>query len=414
MDVQRVFGCGIDRQTFKAKYEGLQEKDRLRLERAARRLWLTLKLRYEVAFYRSPFAWSGEEFHLTNVELPSIEIYLLCTCLDTLAGRPDYKDFGEWLQAQENVAGLDVDRVTGLYDRYKEEYGVGRNLRNLFENLPQSVKAWLANNVVIRRSNQPLATTGQDTNVLAKQLYIYFYEIWRNTFTHSSVSQQTLTAEDVIEPAEGDGWWVTPAACTHFVLYKDRPNQEWNLSYRQGLDLATIMRVIIHAAALKMLDIEPTQEHIGANLRNLSRLNALYAFVNEVNSNSIAMGAWSKLDERSMDEFCSYLIHVGIPNLSSKASTIMADRYNSDNGLESGLRQMTLQYLNEVEQINSTVSAFNKSHPPSKSNLDERWQLIKEFLDGLVKMSIYTTILKWPSIVEMTNVWLVIRDPCYT
>jgi hypothetical protein len=148
MSVQSVFGCGIDRHTFKAKFEGMGEKDQLRLERVAKRMRLSLKLRYEAAFSRNPFAFGDEDFRLFNVEMPSIEIYLLCTCLDTFAGKPDYKDFGEWLQVQENVTSLNINSVIDLYGRYKEDYGVGRNLRNLFESFPQSVKDWLSNNVI--------------------------------------------------------------------------------------------------------------------------------------------------------------------------------------------------------------------------------------------------------------------------
>jgi hypothetical protein len=413
MDVQRVFGCGIDRQIFKAKHEALQEKDQVRLEKVARRLYLTLKLRYEIASYSSPFEWSEEEISLSDVEFPSIEIYLLCTCLDTLAGRSDYKDFGEWLKAKDIASKLEVSEVVCLYVQYKEEYGVGRSWRKLFNDLPQSVNIWLANNVVIRRSNQPPVARDQDTSVLVKRLYTYFFEVWRNRFTHSSVSQPVLIAEDVIEPIEGDDHWITPAACATFVLHRDKPNQEWDLSYRRGLDLAIILRVIIHAAALILMDIEPAREHIAANLRNLSRLNALYKFVNEVKSNSNEIGVWSSLGYPKMEQFRSYLVQAGVPNLDFEAASIILDRYDPGSRLEAGLRQMTLEYLNEINEINSVISEFNKSHPPLSSDVNERWQVIKEFIEGLVQTPRYATILEWPSRIEMMNIWLVIRDPCF-
>jgi hypothetical protein len=412
MNIQLVFGCGIDGQTLKARYEGLSEENKLRLGRVAGRVWLTLKLRYEMAFYNNPFAWRGEEYNLKHVELPSIEV--LCTCLDTLAGKPVHKNFKDWIRGQPNVTGLGLEEITHLYAQYEEEYGVGRNLRALFKNLPRSVKNWLASNVVIRRSDQPLSVKEQDPDKLVNRLYVYFYNVRRNAFTHGSVSRPTPIAGDVREPKDGE-WWITPASGTHFVLYRDRPNQEWNLSYRQGLDEATILRMIIHAAGLQMLGIEPTRELIDTNLRNYSRLDALYAFVSEVNRNSAAVSWWSKLDDPSMTDFRLFLIHEGISPLGSESSTVMADRY-LDNPLESGLRQMTLQYLGEVNHINSAVTDFNESNPPSRDShsLNERWQVIKEFLDGLVKTPFYNLVLKWPSIKEMTNLWLVIRDPCYT
>jgi len=412
--VRRLFSCGVDRRVFEASYERLSEDEQIRLERVAKRVWLSLKLRYETAFYASPFAHPDEGYFLTRVELPSIEIYLLCTCLDILAGRSAYKDFGSWLKTQANVTNINLDDVVRLFAQYQAEYGVSRNLRNLFATLPASTKDWLVDNVAIRPWDQPLATRTRDSDVLVKRLHTYFYEIWRNAFTHSGVSRQATRAEDIREYLEGDDWWVTPVSGTMFVLDKDKPTQEWNFSYRQGLDEATILRVIIHSVVLKKLGIEPTPELIAANIRNYSRLNSLYAFINEVNSNATMLKAWSRVDERGMDTLRSFFTYVGIPLLNSEATKLMIDRYNSDNGLESGLRQMTSQYLHEVQTINSAISDFNKSNPPSKTNPSEHWQIVKGFVEERTRTPPYLSIVDWLSRVEMTNLWLVVRDPCYT
>lgn len=410
--MQRVFGCGVDGHTFKVKYRELSEKNRLRLGRVAGRVWLTLKLRYEMAFlYNNPFALGGEEYNLRHIELPSIEIYLLCTCLDTLAGKPIHKNFKDWVKDQPNTTGFDLEEITRLCAQYEEEYGVGRNLRALFRNLPPSVKDWLASNVVIERSDQYLLPEEQDVDKLVNRLYVYFYNVRRNAFTHGSVSRPTPIADKVREPKDGE-WWVTPASGTHFILHRDRPNQEWNLSYRQGLDEATILRIIIHAVALQMLGVELTSELINTNLRNYSRLDALYAFVSEVNRNSALASGWARIDDTEMTD---HLIGLGIPLLSSEASTVMVERY-LDNRLESGLRQITSQYLRAVNHVNSLVSDFNETNPPASNAYDrnERWQTIKEFLDKLVRAPSYNSVVKLPSRNEMANLWLVIRDPCYT
>lgn len=414
MSVQQVFGCGIDGQAFKTKYESLSEENKLRLRRVADRVRLTLKVRYEMAFYNSPFMWGGEEYNLRYVELPSIEVYLLCTCLDTLAGQPVHRNFKDWIRDQPSVTCLGLEEITHLYAQYEEEYGVSRNLRSLFRNLPRSVKDWLATNVRIRRSDQFLPAGERDADELVNRLYLYFYNVRRNAFTHGSVSRHTLTADDIREPKDNEGW-ITPASGMDFVIDRDRPNQTWNFSYRLGLDEATILRMIIHASGLQMLEIEPTRELIDVNLRNYSRLNALYAFVSEVNRNAAAVSWWSKVADPGMDNLRAYLIYGGIPTLNSESSTVMADRY-LDNTLESGLRQMTHQYLREISHINSAVSDFNESNPPSRDNRNpsERWQVINEFLAELVKAPSCKSVLKWPSKTEMTNLWLVIRDPCYT
>jgi len=414
MNVQQVFGCGIDGQAFKTKYEGLSDKNQFRLGRVASRVWLTLKLRYEMAFYSNPFARRGEEYNLRRVELPSIEVYLLCTCLDTLAGKPTYKSFENWLKEQPNIIDLGLKEIAHLHSQYLDEHGVSRNLKALFRTLPQSAKDWLASNVVIRRSDQPLSPDQQNVDKLLKRLHIYLYNTRRNAFTHSSISRPTPIAEDVREPTDG-GWWVTPVSGTHFILYRDRPNQKWNLSYRQGLDEATILRIIIYAVVLQMLEIELTSELIDINLRNHSRLNALYAFVGEVKRNSASASWWTRIDDTEMTDLRLHLIYSGVPLLSTEASTVMVERY-LDNPLESGLRQMTSQYLREVNHINSLVTDFNETNPPASKGYDrnERWQTIKEFLDKLVRAPYYNSVVKLPSRKEMANLWLVIRDPCYT
>jgi hypothetical protein len=375
---------------------------------------LTLKLRYETGFYNNPFPWGYEGYALRHIELPSIEVYLLCACLDTLAGKPVYRSFERWMREQPNAIDLSVKDVVRLYSSYMDEYGVGRNLRALFRNLPQSAKEWLASNVVIRRSDQPLAPYSQNIDKLLDRLYRYFYQVRRNAFTHGSVSLPTPIAEDIQESLDGE-WWVTPVSGTHFSLYRDRPEQKWNLSYRQGLDEATILRIIIYAVAIQMLGIELSSRLIDTNLRNYSRLDTLYAFIGEVNRNSTLASLWERIDEVETSDLRLELIHSGIPLLRTESSMTMVERY-LDNQFESQLRQMTSQYLIEVNHINSSVSSFNEANPPPSSGYDraERWRVIKNFLDDLVRTASYKAIVKWPSRNEMRSVWLVIRDPCYT
>lgn len=259
MNVQRVFGCGIDGRAFKAKYEGLSDEDQFRLSRVAGRVLLTLKLRYEVAFHSNPFAWRGEESGLRHVALPSTEVYLLCTCLDTLAGKAVHKSFPDWTKEQPTTMDWWKDTET-VWSRYQDEYGVGRNLEALYGALPQSAKDWLVSNVAIRRADQPLAPEQQDVGKLLKRLYRYFYNIRRNAYTHSSVSHPTHVADDIREPTDGE-WWVAPVLAAQFVFDRKKPKQKWNLSYRQGLDEATILRIIINAIALDMLGIELIMSH---------------------------------------------------------------------------------------------------------------------------------------------------------
>ncbi len=412
MNVQRVFGCGIDWQTFKMKYEGLSDLDeKLRLERVAKRLQFTLHLRYRVAFYKSPIGWNQEGYTFVNEELPSTEIYLLCTCLDTLAGKRTYLKFEDWVESREDAGRWDKNSIINLYKQYSDEYGIGKNLKNLFTNLSPVIKTWLSNNIVISRSGQSQPATETDPDRLMIYLYTFFYELWRNTFTHTAVSPKADIAEDIFEPTKEDTWWSYPPTWSRFNLNK---KQGWELSYKTGLDLATILRLIINVVVLQILEVDVTQEYISLNLRNFSRLNGLYAFTDEVGRNSETLRALSQLDER---ELGNYLVYRGIPLLRSAASNTMVARYNVEIPLEASLHKTTMRYVADVSQINNVISNFNMSNPvpeSPKDNFSERLQNIKDFLGGLAKTPIYESILSGPPVGEMSSVWIVIQDPCYT
>lgn len=412
MNVQRAFGCGIDGQTFKIKYEGLSNpNEKLRLERVAKRLQFTLHLRYRVAFYRSPIGWNQEGHTFTNEELPSTEIYLLCTCLDALAGKPTYLKFEDWLELQESTGCWDKNDIINLYKKYNNEHGVGKSFKNLFINLPPVIKDWLSNNMSIHRSGKSFSTVKTDPDMLMKHLYTFFYELWRNTFTHSSVFPQANIADDIFEPTKDDTWWSYPPAWLQFKLDK---KQGWELSYRTGLDLGTILRLIINVVVLQILEIDVTQEYISSNLRNFSRLNGLYALVGEIGRNSETLRALSQLNKGELD---NYLIYRGIPLLQSVASATMIKRYNIELPLEASLHKMTIKYITDVNQLNFVISNFNTSNPAPQSqeeNSQERLQNIKHFIEEIEKTSAYESVLNEPPIGEMSSVWIVIQDPCYT
>ncbi|HEM61271.1 MAG TPA: hypothetical protein ENO24_03185, partial [Chloroflexi bacterium] len=123
-NARRLFGCGVDTYLFERKYAALSDEKQRRLDRVARRVALTARLRYEMGFRDNPFRSREEDYLLRSVELSSIEVYLLCTCLDTLAGKPRYKPFAKWVAQQPDVTAADARAIADLYDRYQEEYGV--------------------------------------------------------------------------------------------------------------------------------------------------------------------------------------------------------------------------------------------------------------------------------------------------
>lgn len=417
MKAKVVFSCGIDWREFQAAYDGLKEEDKNRLERVARRLWLANMLRHEISAYYQPFRRHQDSFELERIELPSIEIYLLCSCIDTLAGSPSHVDFRDWVKKQTHVHCSGVEEICDLYARYTEEHGVSKPIRLLFTNLPQAAKAWLSSNVIIRPADEPLIVGQQDTDELLALLYLYFFNIRRHPFTHSSESRHTPRADDIREP-KSDGWWFTPVSGTHVVLRPGSSKREWNVSYREGLDEGTILRLIVHIVALGILGIEATTEMIQISLRNYSRLSALYALVDEVQENAAMVHHWSDLVEEPISQWSDFGLFVfcqEMPLLSAQRSHIMLRRFE-ENPLESGLKQITSQYVLLIEQINAAISEFNQSFPPpgDKNTPEVRWQVIKQFLEDLMQRDPCELVQAWPARKEMEGFWRVIQNPCYS
>lgn len=415
MDPLHVFGCGVNRKIFETKFNALDQENQRRIERVARRIKVTLKMRYEIGVLKNPFESSFDNFLIENQELSAIRVYLLFTCLDTLAGKPHHMDFRDWLHKQQCDSTMNKDEIINLYDIYMSEYGVGQNLRDLFNTLPLSTKKWLVENVVIREIGQPIPSEGQPVDQLIKRLYSYFYEIQRNDFTHNSITRAVFTSEDIREPDE-NGCWVTPASGLHFMLNRHKPKKLWNFSYRQGLDEATILQIIIHSAALRILNIPVTEKLINKNLHNFSRLDGLYSFMNEIESNANLLKIWLTINDLEKSEFKSILIHNGVPMLSDQSANRMMDRYEVGEGWEKQYHQITFRYIQLVAKLNTKIAEFNENNPPYKQtqeSAEDHWETIIDFLSKLSKNSSADSILKFPSTNEVTNLWLIIRNPCY-
>jgi hypothetical protein len=293
---------------------------------------------------------------------------------------------------------LTLNEIQRAYSQYQEEQGVGRNLRHLFETLPQVTKVWLAENVRLDRFKRQRSSENEGHETLMKALHKYFYHTRRNAFTHESISRITSMASDIVQPVEQDHWWT--GGTVHF-------------SHRRGIDEATILKVIIHSAALKLLSIESTQELMSANIKHHSRVNAAYAFLNEVDGNSLTLSYWPRMEEARMKDYRTFLMCHGIPLLESKSTQMMIERYDQNSSFESQMCEMTSQYLDEVQKMNSAITDFNKTNPCSETNLTD-WNVLKNFLDDHTTTLIYDSILNWPSKSELSDLWLLIRDPCYT
>lgn len=416
MTVQRVFGCGIDSNVFRARYESLRAEDQYRLERVAARVTFARRLRYEMAVMRNPFQGPYEDFELAEIELPALEVYLLFTCIDTLAGQATYLDFRDWLTTRVHPDSMSTTDVTALYELYQDQFGVGRNIRGVFAALPEAVTTWLANNVMIREAGEPLTVPAPDLPLLLRRLYGYFYDIRRNQFTHSSSPQQVLRASPIDMSGQSDRW-VTPASGTLFVLDKRRPEKKFNFSLREGLDESLILHVIIIASGLRILGIALDMPLLEKNLRKVARLDALHSFMAEADYNARLLQVWSTVEEKANLEFRTYVTYGAVPTLQTSATARVIEQFDNSLPLEAGMQQIASFYLGQIEQINSRVIGFNERTAVAKAGgkgAEERWTAVRDFLVMQTGIPGLTDLIHWPGRVEMTNLWLIIRDPCYT
>lgn len=411
-----MFGCGIDWQTFEEKFNNLSEDERQRIERVASRVWLSLLFRYDLQINPESFAITGglwRQFTIRSIEIPSIEVYLLVSCLDTIAGNPKFQDFDQWLSHQDIVSNFNKDNIINLYQEYKENFGISKNLKYIFSNLPYSTTEWLHSNVRFRKISDPRMQQEESSSKLLEHLFLYYYDLRRNEFTHGSKPQQTWIGDDIYNPTE-KSLWVTPASGTQFALYKKKPNQKYCFSFRQGIDEATILRVIIHSVVLQKMGFDVTERLLQENIGHYSRVHAFRTLIYEVRYNAWILDATSKYKQQGYEQMVSYIYEVGIPTLLEQATEIAINRFEvNENALETGLQQISIDYFDAVKKINALINNFNEINPPHQNN-ESRTESISKFVDELLNSPYFDSLTNWPSKVEMTNLWLVICDPCYS
>lgn len=412
--VRKAFGCGIHIADFTNRYEALPEEEKDRLRRVGSRMLMTLRLRYQLAVSTNPFMDGVEQHFFESSDWPSLEVYLLCTCLDMIAGQPRHKDFKAWVREQSLTEMLSIDDVIKLYESYQNTHGVGRNLRQLFENLPQVMKQWLANNIMIdegKFSPVPHALP-EDTAKLIKHLVNYFYDIRRSNFTHSGLTYHTEIADDIYAFDENrhEQWWAVDFAFS----FKNKPHKEALLHFRQGLDLATILRLILHTVALQKLGIEVTQNIIQGHIVNYSRLHALYKFLDEVHYNASRMKHYAAITEQISSRHPIYIRKEGVSALSTTWAVRLSERLITEYSLERGLREVVLEYIAQVKELDNIITDFNKQHQNSIYRLGDEQEFVRSFLDTLTKSTAFNAVIEMPNRKSMTNMWIVIRDPCYT
>ncbi|HEU5378135.1 MAG TPA: hypothetical protein VFV38_22150 [Ktedonobacteraceae bacterium] len=407
--VRRVFGCEIPPEFFNTKYHQLPQGQQDRLYRVARRVWLTFVMRYQV-FYRIPFENPNDEWVFHYVELPSLELYYLFTCIDTLASK-GHMSFPDWLRQESvrqsyNLDGsvLTPDEVISLYQKYEDGYGINRNLRKLFNNLPSSLIEWLARVVTVRKINPDSSYQKiENPTEIATQLREYFYQR-RNDSTHESKVSRPYVSDNIIS---GDGWWHFTSTSFEYTLRNKK--QIWSLLFRDGIDEASILRVIIFVVVLQQMNIEVTATLVESYFESLSRQSAIYGFLDEMERTTAHLRLWETYSEEQATE----LDHLPIPLVKFRWASLVSERWKQQgNGLEQQLRGLTHEYINAASYLNAEIERFNQEHSPTEERLKRRKD-IAELFQGLTKSNQYIFIIQMPFHSAIPLIKILADNPAY-
>jgi hypothetical protein len=348
--VYKTFGCSLDRDAFDKDYAAKPEEHD-RLNRVALRIWMTLQLRYRFTYEPNPTLRGEDWLLLTYREKPSLEIYLLATCLDTLAHQPG------------------------------KNLGANQRLNLLFKQLPQDLINWLSNCVVFQEY--------ADTPDLNTKLFKYFFKEWRHPFTHDSITKDS-TPSDIELPDANDIWWSF--------------SPDGFLKYRSSLDIATILRVIIYAVVLIKLCGHVSTEQLDAYVRALSKLDTLYKFRWELAHNVRTLRFWSA--------YTGSVMRLE-PLLFNQASRLAHKLFASPIAMERRLSERLAQYLDAIEATNSEVANFEARHPHEPLEIpdtDIYRDTLREFFMTQVGTKAAEFILQMPKDIQVQEIDLFIRE----
>jgi hypothetical protein len=405
--VRSTFGWGLRARAKEIvkHYSDLPEKERLRLTRVAWRARAALMLRYQVVV-RHDRRLVNQRWQFVFQDLPMLETYLLFTCLEALAARA-YRPFPKWLEENFDTKVWTLDDMRIRYVEYQDACGVTKNIKRLFDELPRDVKSWLMRHVALESRSAPFQEPETDETKILGALYQYFYRSLRNPFTHEGESPYVLQSwSSALDP----DWW-------SFISFLSREKHEWALSFRSGLDPATVLRVIIQAVVLQLLGIEVTAEVVADQVNGLLRQATMYGFLREIEYNASLLRQWLTLDQERKKAWLSELIVTGFEPLRDQASTALAAQF-VDVPLERSLRQQVDSYLAEVRKINAAIGRFNGLYPHVDYQLTQeesatRVRAAEAFLAEQVNSEACDFIVSAPGMPVWGSLRVLARSPCY-
>ena len=210
----------------------------------------------------------------------ALETYLLCTCLDTLAGRDDYLDLQKWLTTKQNdVPGIPEKQLllqqsepekqfltstlfsfvlSKILDIYNSNFGVNQNVIQLIQGLPNDIKGAWAEAYIIYKEPSGGGQADWDKKTVAKKLKTifidYLFQYRRNSYTHASKQFHEFGGIRVMRMALRDGNIELPPAQTHQFPFEKR---FLSVTCNYGDEALFLREVILACLAQKLGVLSP-------------------------------------------------------------------------------------------------------------------------------------------------------------
>jgi hypothetical protein len=395
-----LFGLQLTGKQFEDYLQRSQYHDVLHY--VATRVFFVDQLRYHAFFRLNPVLMDGLTSWRLGNEKIALQLYLLCTCVDALAGN-NYIDFPSWL-AKLSENGIDEQKISQILNQspgnlsdptmfgsavlriyqemYLPVYGVKNNFLNFFSDLPPGTQRLLAQVYVI---SNPLSKSEISRDLNASQtlprdieswnqaqsdwqtidlhsktklIAEYFYNYYRNPYTHKALSPKPRTTidwkgtlPDIEVDLPNNAWDPIGDIIPYGKKFKIR--RFWGKPYE---DEVFILRLIVaigwRQKAGIPVDGDLTEKYRTFQMRNETLHYAMYG-LEELN-----LIQKQYLGEIQNEEFIG---RVSLPKFSLQYPLLLK-QYLNDSTLEGGLKNMIDNLNTEISSVNQVIDDFNKKY----------------------------------------------------
>ena len=393
-----LFGLQITEKQFGDYLQSSKYHDVLHY--VATRVFFVDQLRHHAFFRLNSALMDGLTSWRLGNEKIALQLYLLCTCVDALSGS-NYIDFAGWL-AKNSKNGADKQRISEILNQspgnlsdptifgssvlriYREVYlpiyGVQNNFIKFFNELPPETRKLLAQVYIISKplTKSEISRDLNDSQTLPRDIESwnqaqsdwksidltskikliteYFYNYYRNPYTHQAISPTPRTTIDWKETLDNievelpnNAWDPIGDIIPYGKKYKIR--RFWGKPYE---DEVFILRLVVAIGWRQKAGIpvngELTDKYRAYQMRNDSLHYAMYGL------EELRVIQKQYLGEIQDEEFIG---RVSLPKFSLKYPLLLK-QYLYDSTLDGGLIGMIDHLNTEISSVNQVIDGFNK------------------------------------------------------